>query len=81
MKPEPTAMNADDDPHQVRELTDLLRQDDSMAGLRQVLTDKGLSPSATILAGLIDSEDNSEYGVILTADQRCLTGSTMTGCR
>lgn len=61
---------------QVRELTDLLRQSPSMAYFRDILATKGLPASKTILAGLIDSEDNSQYGVIITAAQECIVFET-----
>jgi len=62
---------------EVRELTDLLRHADSFADLRDVLAAKGLSVNEVILAGLIDGEDGSRYGVILTAAQECLRFETM----
>jgi hypothetical protein len=61
---------------EVRELTDLLRTDDAFADLREVLTAKGLSPSDTILAGLLDGEDESSYGVIITSDGECIRFET-----
>jgi hypothetical protein len=57
---------------EVRELTDLLRNDDTFADLRDALAAKGLSASETILAGLIESEDESLYGVIITANEECV---------
>jgi hypothetical protein len=51
---------------EVRELTDLLRTDDAFADLREVLTARGLSASGTLLAGLIDGEDNCRYGAFVT---------------
>jgi hypothetical protein len=57
---------------EVRELTDLLRHADSFADLRDVLAARGTPASETILAGLIESEDESRYGVILTAGQKCV---------
>ena len=62
---------------EVRELTDLLRHADSFADLRDVLAAKGLSVNEVILAGLIDGEDGSRYGVILTATQECVRFETM----
>src|SRR5438046_2196915 len=57
---------------EVRELTDLLRHADSLEGLRQALTDRGLIVSETILAGLIESEDESRLGVLLTSSGECV---------
>lgn len=57
---------------EVRELTDQLRNCDGLADLRAVLAAKGLSAPETILAGLIEGEDESQYGVILTANQELI---------
>ncbi len=57
---------------EVRELTDLLRNDASFADLRTALGAKGLSAAETILAGLIVGEDESQYGVFVTANQECV---------
>jgi hypothetical protein len=57
---------------EVRELTDLLRNADSFADLRDALAAKGVSAAETILAGLIEGEDESRYGVIVTANQECV---------
>jgi hypothetical protein len=57
---------------EVRELTDLLRHEDSSANIRSVLAAKGLDASRTILAGLIDGIDGSRYGVVLTPSQECI---------
>jgi hypothetical protein len=57
---------------EVRELTDLLRHEDSSANIRDVLAAKGLAASRTILAGLIDGMDGSRYGVVLTPSQECI---------
>jgi hypothetical protein len=57
---------------EVRELTDLFRTDRSFQDLRAALAAKGLSASTTILAGLMEGEDESQYGVIVTADQECV---------
>lgn len=61
---------------EVEELTDLLRSDAAFADLRDVLTDRGLLPSETLLAGLIESEDESSYGVFLTVDLHCIRFET-----
>ncbi len=61
---------------EVRELTDLLRHADSFADLRDALAARGSSASETILAGLIEGEDESRYGVILTANQECVRFET-----
>jgi hypothetical protein len=37
-----------------------------------VLASKGLPASVAILAGLIDGEDGSRYGVVLTPGQECI---------
>jgi hypothetical protein len=57
---------------EVSELTDLLRTDDSFSNLRSLLVLKRLDPHQTVLAGLIDGEDESRYGVFLTADDECI---------
>jgi hypothetical protein len=57
---------------EVMELTDLLRHAASFADLREAVAAKGLSASETILAGLIEGEDESRYGVLLTANQECV---------
>jgi hypothetical protein len=57
---------------EVRELTDLLRNAASFADLRAALAAKGLSAAETILAGLIVGENESQYGVFVTANQECV---------
>jgi hypothetical protein len=57
---------------EVSELTDLLRNDESFADLRDALASKGVPPSTTILAGFMESEDYIMYGVVLTEDRRCI---------
>ncbi len=57
---------------EVEELTDMLRNDAAFADLRELLTDHGLVPSETVLAGLIEGEDESTYGVLLTVDLQCI---------
>jgi hypothetical protein len=63
-----------DDPLEleVRELTDLLRHADSFDGLRGALAERGVIASETILAGLIESEDESRFGVLLVATGECI---------
>lgn len=61
---------------EVRELTDLLRHAGSFADLRNALAARGSPASETILAGLIEGEDESRYGVILTASQECVRFET-----
>jgi len=61
---------------EVRELTDLLRRDSSFAGLRDMLAAKGIPASAAVLAGLIEGEDLSRYGVILTPGRECVLFET-----
>lgn len=61
---------------EVRELTGLLRRDDSFAGLRDLLAVKGIPASAAVLAGLIEGEDLTSYGVILTPDRECVVFET-----
>jgi hypothetical protein len=57
---------------EVRELTDLLRHEDSCANIRDLLAAKGLDASRTILAGLIDGMDGGRYGVVLTPSRECI---------
>ena len=57
---------------EVRELTHLLRNADSFADLRVALAAKEVSASETILAVLIEDEDESRYGVLVTAKQECV---------
>jgi hypothetical protein len=61
---------------EVRELTDLLRHDESFAGLRDTLASQGIPASVAILAGLIESEDERRYGVVLTPGQECILFET-----
>ncbi|BBH70816.1 hypothetical protein ACTI_75010 [Actinoplanes sp. OR16] len=56
---------------EVQELTELLREDSDFRNLRVLLAAHGLRASEVLLAGLIGSEDNSEYGVFITKDLRC----------
>ncbi|MDZ5446532.1 hypothetical protein U2F26_28055 [Micromonospora sp. 4G57] len=53
---------------EVSELTELLREDSDFADLRNLLAARGLHASEVLLAGLIGGEDNSQYGVFITAD-------------
>ncbi len=54
---------------EVRELTELLRHGgDPWGDLRALLDERGLDPQNTILAGLIEGEDESSYGVFVTRD-------------
>jgi hypothetical protein len=64
---------------EVRELTDLLRHDGGFAGLRDMLAAKGVPASAAILAGLIEGEDLSSYGVVLTPGRECVVFETAPG--
>jgi hypothetical protein len=61
---------------EVRELTGLLRHDGSFADLRDTLTTSGIPASVAVLAGLIESEDESRSGVILTPGQECVLFET-----
>jgi hypothetical protein len=61
---------------EVQELTDLLRNDDSFADTRQLLISKGLSGDEVILAGLIEGEDESRYGVVITSGADCICFET-----
>ena len=51
---------------EVEELTDLMRHSPSFADFREALAEKGLTASQTVLAGLIEGEDESRCGVIFT---------------
>lgn len=57
---------------EVRELTDLLRTSATFGHLRDALAARGLSPSNTILAGFMEGEDESRYGVLLSAGGECI---------
>jgi hypothetical protein len=57
---------------EVRELTSLLRDGGSCARLRGVLASRGLLASETILAGLIEDENEGMYGALITPDQQCI---------
>ena len=50
---------------EVRELTQLMREDATLADVRAVLAAHELQEDDVVLAGLIDSEDNSRYGVLV----------------
>ena len=52
---------------EVTELSDLLRTDDAFGDLRDLLAAHGLLVSETLLAGLIEGEDERRYGVFVTA--------------
>ena len=56
---------------EVRKLTELLRGDSAFADLRNLLAARGLHASEVDLAGLIEGEDNSQYGVFIPADAQC----------
>ena len=53
---------------EVRELTELLRNDALFANLRHALSVHGLHASDVILAGFVTTDDESEHGVFLTTD-------------
>lgn len=57
---------------EVRELTDLLRNDSAFAEIRDMLIVKGLSVENTVLAGLIEGEGGDRYGAIITASTECI---------
>ncbi|MFG2100952.1 hypothetical protein ACGFJ5_10145 [Micromonospora echinaurantiaca] len=57
---------------EVSELTELLREDSDFADLRNLLAAHGLHESEVLLAGLIGGEDNSQYGVFITAGPQSL---------
>jgi hypothetical protein len=61
---------------EITELTDLLRHADAFADLRVALAAKGSPAAKTILAGLIEGEDGSRYGVVITPSQECLRFET-----
>lgn len=56
---------------EVRELTEILRDEDSTE-LHELLKAKGLRASETVLAGMIWGEDGSEFGALLTKSQKCI---------
>jgi hypothetical protein len=49
-----------------------MRGDSDFADLRAVLVAHGLAPGSTLLAGLIDGEDNSSYGVFIVDGGQCV---------
>jgi hypothetical protein len=57
---------------EVCELTDLLRTDDSFADLRAALISKGVNPAEVVLAGLIESEEEDSYAVLVKPDLECI---------
>lgn len=57
---------------EVRELTRLLREDPSFDDIRSALVAKGIAVSNVILAGLIEGEDESQYGVAITSGLKCI---------
>ncbi len=57
---------------EVEELTTNLRTAPSFDHLRRMLEAQRLAPSDTVLAGLIEGEDESSYGVVVTSSQDCV---------
>lgn len=64
---------------EVRELTALLRSEASFADLRELLGRRNLAASEVVLAGLIESEDESSLGVFVLPDLRCILFETSPG--
>jgi hypothetical protein len=61
---------------EVTELTDLMREDSDFADIREILAAQGLPPDDTLLAGLITSGDNRQYGVLITDAGQCVLFET-----
>jgi hypothetical protein len=57
---------------EVAELTELLRHDESFMELRDALAANGIVIASTLLAGLIERQDESREGVLVTDDRRCI---------
>lgn len=57
---------------EVEELTSLLRSSPSFAHLRRMLSSQGTDPFRIVLAGLIEGEDESSYGVIISRAAECI---------
>ena len=56
----------------IPELTRLIRTDEGpyWSRLRELLWDKKIDPSQTALAVSFENDENCEYGVLVTADER-----------
>lgn len=57
---------------EVVELTTLLRNDQHFKDLRRLLATRGHDADRVVLAGLIDSEENSSLGVFVLRDGTCV---------
>lgn len=57
---------------EVEELTTNLRTAPSFGHLRRMLEAQRFEPSRTVLAGLIEGEDESSYGIVVTSSQDCV---------
>jgi hypothetical protein len=55
---------------EVRELTDLLRNDPNWADLRVALTQRGFQQDQIMLAGFMEDENHNEWGVFVTTEGR-----------
>ncbi len=67
------------DKQEVVELTTLLRTDQHLEHLRRLLMSRGRDADRVVLAGLIDSEDNSSLGVFVWSDGTCVVFETGDG--
>jgi hypothetical protein len=58
---------------EVIELTDLMRNDSDFSDIREVVLAKGLPLNDTLLAGLIEGEEENRYGALVTSSGQCIT--------
>jgi hypothetical protein len=64
---------------EVKELTEMLRADDTFADLRAALTAHHMQLEDYLLGGLIDGEDGSSYGVLVGRDGVCTVFEEVKG--
>ncbi len=57
---------------EVRELTELLRNEAGWADLRAALASKNLSPENLVLAGFFEDSDGNEFGVLITSNEEII---------
>lgn len=51
---------------EVEELTDLVRNDENWADIREILIDVGFDPQQIVMAGFAESDDEREFGIFIS---------------